>query len=161
MTQNQSAREEIARTAWEARRKFIAVDVGEEDDMGPWPPTAGEHGWQEDDAEHVREAQLAEADAILALRLSSGGQGWQDIATAPGDADNPVYVLIAEADGGVCEARITEDGWYMLNNDATDCWGGECFPTHWMSLPEPPSVGTDEQSEGVHKDHPQQQGEKP
>lgn len=58
--------EDIARVAWEARRAFIADDVGEDDDMGPWPPEAAKFGWVEDDSEHVRAVQLAEAKALLA-----------------------------------------------------------------------------------------------
>lgn len=79
------------------------------------------------------------ADAILAL-LSTPPSGWQPIETAPKDG---TMVLIADArDGYVCEARHLDEGrgWWARNNDPTDYWGEEIFPTHWMPLPQPPAL---------------------
>lgn len=56
--------EEVARIAWEAGRAW-SLEMGEED-YGPWPPTAGQFGWQEDDSEACREAERHKAQAILA-----------------------------------------------------------------------------------------------
>jgi len=64
--------------------------------------------------------------------------GWQPIETHDGSNS---YVLIAEPTGFVCMARLLDDGqgWWERNNDPTDHWGGECDPTHWMPLPQPPN----------------------
>ena len=66
---------------------------------------------------------------------------WQPIETAPKDG---THILLARTDSEwVCQGRYVCDdkGWYELNNDASDHWGGEIYPTHWMPLPEPPKDG--------------------
>jgi len=72
-----------------------------------------------------------------ALRSQPSVEGWRPIETHDG---SEAHVLIAEADGSVLEARLLDDGrgWWARNNDPTDHWGEECFPTHWQPLPEPP-----------------------
>lgn len=59
--------EQLAKALWDARRVIRAEDS--EDDDGPWPPTAGAFGWQEDDAEWERDRCIRSATmALSALR---------------------------------------------------------------------------------------------
>ena len=68
-----SEREMVAAAAWNAARAIGLADG--EDDAGPWPPTAGQFGWQEDDSEACRNVELAKADAaIAALRPQPSGE---------------------------------------------------------------------------------------
>lgn len=68
-----SEREMVAAAAWNAARAIGVADG--EDDAGPWPPTAGQFGWQEDDSEACRNVELAKADAaIAALRPQPSGE---------------------------------------------------------------------------------------
>lgn len=67
-------------------------------------------------------------------------EAWRPIETAPKDGKN---VLIASGSGEVGEARFHgEDGWWWINNDPTDAWGSEVYPTHWMPLPAQPDADT-------------------
>lgn len=74
---------------------------------------------------------------------------WEPIETAPKDGTE---VLVASpgrhhqpADRSyVAAARYHDgEGWYEVNNDPTDIWGGPLYPTHWMPLPLPPSPSQD------------------
>jgi hypothetical protein len=70
--------------------------------------------------------------------------GWQPIATHDGSF---MEVIVATEDA-VGEARYRgEDGWWWINNDPTDVWGERIYPTHWLPLPDPPSVGAPHQEE--------------
>ena len=63
---------------------------------------------------------------------------WQPIETAPKDE---FHVLVATQ--GYVTAAVWHShaaGWYETNNDPTDAWGFELFPTHWMPLPAPPTA---------------------
>lgn len=63
--------------------------------------------------------------------------GWQPIDSAPRDAEVIVY-----AEGIVGEAcRPDATGrWWWANTDEHDHWAREIYPTHWMTLPDPPST---------------------
>lgn len=62
---------------------------------------------------------------------------WQPIATAPMDGTE---VLIGLTNTWVFAARWIEgEGWYEVNNDPTDHWGQQWYPTHWMHFPNPPT----------------------
>lgn len=69
---------------------------------------------------------------------------WQPIETAPKDGTHFLgYGAPAYSSPGIAETYADEDYlgelyWVLfIRNDAeTDCWE----PTHWMPLPEPPSV---------------------
>ena len=76
------------------------------------------------------------AQALSDAGLLAGG--WRPIVTHDGSEE---YVLIAEPDGCVSEARLLDDGrgWWARNNDPTDHWGEERFPTHFQPLPLPPA----------------------
>lgn len=63
---------------------------------------------------------------------------WQPIATAP----EATYVLLFVPNYGINIGTGTKDPninhlqmWFMRGDDF------QCFPTHWMSLPDPPSPG--------------------
>ena len=63
---------------------------------------------------------------------------WRPISTAPTN----VSVLI-DADEGVIEAFLENGEWkpIVLDYHGCGCCGGlNPKPTHWMPLPEPPSV---------------------
>lgn len=64
---------------------------------------------------------------------------WRPIETAPKDGE-PVIVGCVDT-GFVTMARLVQDDdrWYELNNDPTDYWGSEIYPTHWMPKPPAPS----------------------
>lgn len=54
----------LAAAAWnEARRFDLEEDASE--DSGPWPPTPGAFGWQEDDSAKYLESRPNEARAVL------------------------------------------------------------------------------------------------
>lgn len=72
---------------------------------------------------------------LAAMQAKSEPVAWRTMESAPDCVDNPEYVLIAEEDGSVYEARITDDGWYARNNDSTDHWGRALEPVAWMPLP--------------------------
>ena len=62
---------------------------------------------------------------------------WQPIETYRPEVDPP-DVLVSEGQA-VGEARYhNERGWWWVNNDPTDSWGGQIWPDHWMPLPAPP-----------------------
>lgn len=63
---------------------------------------------------------------------------WQPIETAPRDRTMIIYGGEGWATVGRWLGKKT--GWYQLNTDPCDSWADEDFPTHWMPLPEPPSV---------------------
>ena len=59
---------------------------------------------------------------------------WQNMENAPKDG---TYILVAD-DNGVVQASWQEEGWYELNNEPDDNWGGPIYPTKWMPMPTPP-----------------------
>lgn len=86
----------------------------------------------DDDVEYVRAPASGEPSVVR--------EAWRPIETAPKDGKN---VLIASGSGEVGEARFHgEDGWWWINNDPTDAWGSEVYPTHWMPLPAQPDADT-------------------
>jgi hypothetical protein len=69
------------------------------------------------------------AQELIELRENNG---WQPIETAPKDE----CVLVCDGNY-VVEARFKseEDGWWEINNDPTDAWGDQLYPTRWQPLP--------------------------
>lgn len=70
-------------------------------------------------------------------------EGWQPIETAPLDGTH-VHGLCEYNDKlFVIPMRFVSDdeinGWYQWGSDPTDYIDGQCFPTHWMPLPQPPA----------------------
>lgn len=64
-------REKIAKAHWESERSQLLA----EHDYGPWPPTAGAYGWEEDDAEAICAMRRTAADAILQAVTPMKGEG--------------------------------------------------------------------------------------
>ncbi len=60
---------------------------------------------------------------------------WQPIETAPDRCGVLICCCFSE---WVTAGQKRDGAWYELNNDPSDHWGGELFPTHWMLFPEPP-----------------------
>ncbi|KQS55946.1 hypothetical protein ASG17_07800 [Brevundimonas sp. Leaf363] len=82
---------------------------------------------------------LALTETICAEVIAAKGGEWRPIETAPRDG---TYVILAEPDGSVFEGRLTDGGWYSRGNDASDHWGGETYPDHWMPLPAAPALSS-------------------
>lgn len=78
-------------------------------------------------------------------RVMTERSGWQDIATAPPTSGQGTHVLLYVPRYGL--RSLIVEGWV---NDAHpgSPWvaenGGQVEPTHWMPLPPPPAVDTDE-----------------
>ena len=67
-------------------------------------------------------------------KLSATPMGWQDIESAPKDAD----VLMLYRDGEGVQPGYYEDGsWFAVETQALT--GGRMKPTHWMPFPSPPA----------------------
>lgn len=123
--------------------------------------------------EHCRLVDQRDLDAALeALRLSSGGQGWQDIATAPrdgtaifaGSVNHTSREVVCWQDGvpsGSLDSDKPQEGWVNEGPYKDRFHANPRYFTHWKPLPEPPSVGTPSGVNPNPSNHPQQQGEKP
>lgn len=117
----------IAEVAWNAARARSLAEG--EDDSGPWPPTAGQYGWQEDDAEACRETEIAKAEAILAAFVrrpaAPDAEGW----TEWHGGENPVPGQMVDAQLGFgtfwkCTSEVVGPFWadkgrYRLARPAT------------------------------------------
>jgi hypothetical protein len=68
---------------------------------------------------------------------------WQPIETAPKDGAEILLGFAGEKwivqGRWVGDYKARDGAWWALNNDPTDAWGGELYPTHWMPLPSPPT----------------------
>lgn len=64
---------------------------------------------------------------------------WQDIATAPRDGTR-VLLWFNELDPHTIQSEWRDEvGWVdVWNNDRIELTHSFIWPTHWMSLPEPP-----------------------
>lgn len=71
---------------------------------------------------------------------ADNARGWRTIESAPRDG---AQVMIAVAGKWVSIGRWHDDDhqWREINNDPTDAWGVELYPTHWQPLPPPPEPG--------------------
>lgn len=68
---------------------------------------------------------------------------WQSIESAPRDGTRVLLCEIVQCP--VKRYWVTEGwysvehkGWWEANIDPLDYVGRQCYPTHWMPLPEPP-----------------------
>lgn len=67
---------------------------------------------------------------------------WQTIDSAPKDWTDIILYLPDENDGTGSMGVVK--GWYSMKDGGFDGWmsyeanSGQCYPTHWMPLPEPP-----------------------
>lgn len=84
--------------------------------------------------ERCRELFDSRASLAAALR-------WQPIETAPSAGHDVLVVVHGDGRLVVGEARLHDDGWYWANLDAGDYHASPITPTHWRSLPDPPTSG--------------------
>lgn len=88
---------------------------------------------------------LVDPDASAAAAYDQGKRdgavAWQPIDTAPTDRTN---VIVCTPEGVVGEAKYYDDdkGWWWAGFDPSDSYDGQCFPSLWQPLPEPPDTPT-------------------
>lgn len=96
--------------------------------------------------DNLGEQRLRHTD-VLPWESKPAPEGWQPIATAPKDMDQPVVVRWMDSDGPIChDLDYTEDGCWQKWNDHAEhvhIIGGHGVSytppyTHWMQLPPAP-----------------------
>lgn len=100
-------------------------------------------------------AMDAAAAAIRSLPSSDGGDGWQDISTAP--RDGTLVDLWYPRGGGRYIDMLWRDGqWWIGDAHDPECYGGvvdpKVQPTHWRHRPSPPSTTAPVADEGKRED---------
>jgi hypothetical protein len=87
------------------------------------------------------EASLSFSNLAAARRayeaLSTEGDGWQDIATAPSARAGDELILIYRGGNKVETALPDGEWWRKLRVN-----GSKTAPTHWRPLPAPPSASS-------------------
>lgn len=88
-----------------------------------------------DNCDAIERAHPDLQPVIETIRRALGQPEWLPIESAP----RGVNVIIS-CNGFVTSAvcNIKNNQWWELNNDPTDSWGIQLYPTHWMPLPQPP-----------------------